>query len=441
MTGTLTEQTEILVIEGQHRLSGEVEISGAKNSALKLMAAAILTPYPVTLHNVPKLSDVAVMADVIRHLGVEVIQDGNSMHINAKNIITTEAPYELVSKMRASFLVLGALLARCGEARVAMPGGCSIGKRGIDLHIKGLKRLGADVITDQGYVEAKSSHLVGREILLDMPSVGATENIMLAAVFAEGTTIICNAAEEPEIQDLANFVNAIGGEIYGAGTSEITINGVDPAKMRGTEFTVVPDRIEAATYMVAAVATQGDVTLKNIVPNHLLSVIRKLDEMGANIERLGPNSLRVHFSGHVKPQNLITQPYPGFPTDNQALFMSLLSVADGASIINETLYENRFKMIGELCRMGAHIKQEGNVAAITGVKSLTGTQVKASDLRAGAGLIVAGLMAEGRTELYDIHHIDRGYENVVAKFQSLGAVISRVKMDTYQPPTLSETGR
>ena len=437
----MTEQTEILVIDGQHRLNGDVEISGAKNSALKLMAAAILTPHTVTLHNVPQLSDVTVMADVIRHLGVEVIHNGDCMIINAKSIHSTEAPYELVSKMRASFLVLGALLARCGEARVAMPGGCSIGKRGIDLHIKGLKRLGAEVQTDQGYVEAKASHLIGREILLDMPSVGATENIMLAAVFAEGTTIICNAAEEPEIQDLANFINAIGGEIYGAGTSEITINGVSHASMRGTEFTVVPDRIEAATYMVATAATQGNVTLKNVIPNHLLSVVRKLDEMGATIERLGPNTLRIQSSERLKPQNIITQPYPGFPTDNQATFMALLSVADGASIVNETLYENRFKMIGELCRMGAQIKQEGNIAAITGVKSLTGTQVKASDLRAGAGLIVAGLMAEGRTELYDIHHIDRGYENVVQKFQNLGAVISRVKMDTYQPPTLAETNR
>lgn len=420
------EKTEIIRIKGSKPLVGEVYISGAKNSVLKLMSAAILTPHPVTLHNVAQLTDVHVMAEVIRHLGVKVEQSGSTMMIDASEITTTIAPYDLVSKMRASFLVLGALLARSGHAKVALPGGCSIGKRGVDLHLKGLMALGAKIETDQGYVEAQAAKLVGRQILLDTPSVGATENIMLAAVLAEGTTTIINAAEEPEIQDLANFVNAIGGEVHGAGTSEITINGVSPKNMRGAEFTVVPDRIEAATYMCAAIGTQGKVTVHDLIPAHLTSVIRKLEDMGAVIQQEGPNSLTVSATGRLQAQNLVTQPYPGFPTDIQAPFMSLLAMAKGTSIITETLYENRFRHVGELLRMGAKIKQEGNIAAITGVKQLTGTQVQASDLRAGAGLIVAGLMAEGITEIFEIQYIDRGYERYIEKFSNLGATIEKV---------------
>ena len=426
---TSTEQTEIIRIKGGKPLVGEVYISGAKNSVLKLMSAAILTPHPVKLYNVAQLTDVQVMADVIRHLGVKVEQDGNTMTIDAKEITTTVAPYDLVSKMRASFLVLGALLARCGQATVALPGGCSIGKRGVDLHLKGLQALGAKIDTEQGNVQAEATRLVGRQILLDTPSVGATENIMLAAVLAEGTTTICNAAEEPEIQDLANFVNAIGGEIHGAGTSEITINGVDPKQMRGAEFTVVPDRIEAATYMAAGIGTQGKVVVHDVIPAHLTSVIRKLEDMGATITQDGPNTLIASSSGRLEAQNLVTQPYPGFPTDIQAPFMTLLSQAKGTSIITETLYENRFRHVGELIRMGAKIKQEGNIAAITGVKKLTGTQVEASDLRAGAGLIVAGLMAEGTTEIFEIQYIDRGYERYIEKFRNLGATIERASYD------------
>lgn len=432
-----TEQTEILVIEGGHRLTGEVSIAGAKNSVLKLMSAALLTPHPVTLHNVPELADVEVMADVIRYVGAQVEMTGNTMTIHTPEITSTEAPYELVSKMRASFLVLGSLISRMGEARVALPGGCSIGKRGVDLHLKGLQRLGASIETEQGYVDATASKLVGQQILLDMPSVGATENIMLAAVFAEGTTIICNAAEEPEIQDLANFVNAIGGDVHGAGTSEITINGVSPDKMRGTTFTVSPDRIEASTYMAGAIATQGDIIVHNIIPGHLTAMFRKFEDMGAELTLQSPNSIRVRSNGRLEAQNIITQPYPGFPTDTQAPFMALLAVANGISIITETLYENRFKHVGELVRMGAKIKQEGNIAAVTGVSKLVGAQVKASDLRAGAGLIIAGLMAEGQTEIHDLYHIDRGYDRFVEKWKGLGAHIERVFLEDQPKESLN----
>jgi UDP-N-acetylglucosamine 1-carboxyvinyltransferase len=419
--------SEKLVIQGGVPLTGQVTISGAKNSVLKLMAASLLTEEDVVLTNVPQLSDVNVMIEVVRHLGCKVKRSGNTLVLSAKGITSSTAPYELVSKMRASFNVLGGLLGRCHEARVSLPGGCSIGKRGVDLHIKGLQALGAEVEISHGYVEAKAKKLVGAEIHLDMPSVGATENIMLTAVLAEGSTIISNAAQEPEIVDLAHFLNALGADVSGAGTHEIIINGVP--SLHGAEYHVLPDRIEAATYMIAAAATRGDVLLENVVPAHFSSVVYKLTEMGSEISTPTPNSLRIKTSERLMAQNLVTQPYPGFPTDLQAPFMALLSVADGVSVLTETIYENRFKQVGELKRMGAQIQQEGDVAIISGVDTLYGAPVQASDLRAGAALVIAGLQAQGKTDILDIHHIDRGYELLVEKLRGLGATISRVSLE------------
>jgi len=433
--GSLQSQDK-LVITGGRPLHGIVSVSGAKNSVLKLMGAALLTEHPVELHNVPHLTDVMVMTDVLRHLGAKIDHQGDVMIINAKNINTTEASYELVSKMRASFIVLGALLGRFNEARVSLPGGCSIGKRGVDLHIKGLQSLGAEIQINQGYAEATASLLTGKEILLDTPSVGATENIMLAAVFANGATVISNAAQEPEITDLANFLNALGADVSGAGTNEIIINGVSKKDLGGTTYAVVPDRIEAATYMIAAAGTGGNVLLENVIPGHLNSVIRKLEDVGAEIITEGPNSLRVIGCDKLEAQNIVTQPYPGFPTDVQAPFMSLLTIADGVSIITETLYENRFKQVGELNRMGANIQLQGDIVVVTGVDELTGTQVKASDLRAGAALVIAGLQAQGVTEISELQYIDRGYEDLVGKLSGLEADIVRVSGES-QPAEAS----
>jgi UDP-N-acetylglucosamine 1-carboxyvinyltransferase len=430
--------THKLVIHGGNPLNGVVRLSGAKNSVLKLMAAAMLTPHPVVLRNVPQLADVQVMAAVVTQLGCQVTMDKDTMTLCAENITSIVAPYELVSKMRASFNVLGALLGRFGEAKVSLPGGCSIGKRGVDLHIKGLQALGADVQLNHGFVEAKAKRLQGADIVLDMPSVGATENIMLAAVFAEGQTRLSNAAQEPEIIDLVNFLNTIGADIQGGGTSELVINGTTLAAMRGTDYPVMPDRIEAATYLMAVVGTGGQVTIENCIPSHLQAVTHKLAEMGVAIETPEPNSLRIHRvpqSKRLQPTNIITLPYPGFPTDLQAPMMSLLTVAEGTSVMTESIYENRFKHIGELKRMGAQIQVESNAAIITGVPLLNGAPVQASDLRAGAALVIAGLMAHGTTEIHSLYHLDRGYEALETKFMALGAQIARVPAEiTDMPP-------
>ncbi|MBY0450402.1 MAG: UDP-N-acetylglucosamine 1-carboxyvinyltransferase [Cyanobacteria bacterium] len=424
---------EKFVIHGGQPLRGDVAISGAKNSVLKLMAASLLTPAEIILNNVPSLSDVDVMKDVIAYLGCEVSQNDNTVQLRARELTSVEAPYELVSKMRASFTVLGALLGRCGEAKVSLPGGCSIGKRGVDLHVKGLEALGAEIEINHGYVSAKAKALTGAEILLDIPSVGATENIMLAAVLAKGSTVISNAAQEPEILDLANFLNTLGADVNGAGTTEIVINGVKPESLTGATYSVVPDRIEASTYLMAAVATHGDVTLHNVFATHLSPIIYKLQEVGAEITTVSPNSLRVQCPERPKATNIVTLPYPGFPTDLQAPMMALLTTAEGVSIIKETIYENRFKQIGELKRMGAEIQQEGNVAVVTGVEALSGAQVRASDLRAGAALVIAGLQAHGTTEILDLHHLDRGYEALVPKLNSLGADMIRVPVEEDSP--------
>ncbi len=418
-----------IIIEGGKRLSGEVSIGGAKNSVLKLIAAALLVNDISVIHNVPNLTDVETMLEVINYLGAKTKynKEEKFIEIDATELNRNEACYELVSKMRASFVVLGSLLGRYKEAKVALPGGCSIGERRVDFHIKGLRALGAEVHIENGYVVAKASKLVGANIHLDMPSVGATENILLAAVLAEGSTRLQNAAQEPEIIDLANFLNSIGADVIGAGTSEIIINGVKPEDLKGTVYTTIPDRIEAGTYMAAVVATRGKAVIRNVFPNHLTFVTSKLMEMGADISIIEPFSMEVSCPDRPKAVNVVTQPYPGFPTDLQSPIMSICTIADGVSIITESLYENRFRQIPELRRMGADIEGDINHAIVKGVESINGTQVRASDLRAGASLIVASLCAQGVSEITNLSHIDRGYENFVEKFRGLNATIKRIE--------------
>ncbi len=420
-----------IVLEGGRKLKGEVTVSGAKNAALKLMAASLLLDDTCEIYNVPELTDVCTMTKLLKTLGADVDYNKSEQKvvINAANIDNIEAHYDFVSTMRASFIVLGSLLGRFNEAKVALPGGCSIGERRIDLHIKGLEALGAQVKIESGYVIARAKKLTGSKIYLDRPSVGATENIMLAAVLAEGATILSNAAQEPEIIDLANFINAMGGDISGAGTSEIIINGVKQEDLRPLSYTTIPDRIEAGTYIAAIVATRGKAVIRNIFPNHLSAVTSKVIEMGGKISILDPFSIEVSAGGKLGSVNIVTQPYPGFPTDLQSPFVSALAVSEGISIITENIYENRFRQLGELRRMGADVQQESNKAIIKGVRELTGAQVIATDLRAGAALIVAGLCAEGVSEVKDIHHVDRGYEKIVEKLSNLGANISRLELD------------
>lgn len=421
--------SEKLVIYGGNPLKGEVRVSGAKNSVLKLMAASLLTDEPVYLSNVPDITDVHVMMQVLEHLGAGASYDDGEMKLTSEDLKKYEAPFELVSKMRASFNVIGSLLGRYKKARVSLPGGCSIGKRGIDLHIKGLEALGATVEIKHGFVEAHADKLVGSDILLDLPSVGATENIMVAAVLAEGTTKISNAAQEPEIIDLADFLNAIGANVEGAGTNEILIHGVSAEDLHGAQFSVMPDRIESATYLLAAAATQGDVTVTHTRPNSYSSLTHKLSEMGAEISYPTPDQVHIKVTSRLKGQNVDTLPYPGFPTDLQAPMMSLLAISEGNSVVRETIYENRFRHVGSLKRMGAKIEQDGNIAIVTGVDCLSGAEVKASDLRAGAAMVIAGLVADGYTEISELHHLDRGYEKLEEKLTKLGANIKRVKSE------------
>ena len=424
--------TQKLRIIGNKTLKGEVSISGAKNAVLKLMAAAILAKGETTIYNVPELTDVSIMLEVINKLGAKTSYDieNKKLSIDATDLTGVIAPYELVSKMRASFIILGALMARCKEAVVALPGGCAIGERRVDFHIKGLESLGANIKIENGYVHAKAKKLVGTDIYLDIPSVGATENLMLASVTAEGSTRIQNAAQEPEIVDLANFLNTMGADISGAGTSDIIINGVKPEELHSIQYTTIPDRIEAGTYMSAIVATGGKGIIKNIYPNHLTFFTSKLIKMGANVKLIDPTSVEVSSNRKLTAVNIVTQPYPGFPTDLQSLAMAMLTIADGVSIITESLYENRFMQVPELRKMGADIHQERHHALVRGVKKLTGANLRASDLRAGASLIIAGLMAEGETNIENLHHIDRGYENFERKFSALGASIVRYEDDS-----------
>jgi UDP-N-acetylglucosamine 1-carboxyvinyltransferase len=415
-----------LLVEKSGPLVGSVKIKGAKNSVLKLMAASILGNETCTIESVPGLIDVEVMITLLEALGMTTDYDREKeiVAIHPAVDLKCEAPYELIQKMRASFLVMGPLLAKKGIAKVSMPGGCAIGARPIDLHLKGFQALGAEVTLGHGYIEAKADHgLVGTEIYLDFPSVGATENIMMAATMAKGLTLIQNAAKEPEITDLANFLNEMGANVKGAGTDTIRVMGVE--KLGGTRHQTIPDRIIAATYMVAAALTKGDITIENVVSSHVKPVTAKLREMGVTVED-DDDTIRVYTTGPLKAVDLTTLPYPGFPTDVQAQFMALLAVSEGTSVITETVFENRFRHVSEINRMGANIKIEGHSAVIQGVKELQGAQVKATDLRAGAALVLSGLIAEGITEVDEIYHIDRGYPQIEKDLVSLGAKIRRI---------------
>jgi len=412
-----------IVIEGGRPLVGTVKISSAKNAVLPVLAASLLTESQCIIEDAPELEDVKVMIEVLKSLGARAQREGDSIKITASEINSFEAPYDLVRKMRASFLVMGPLLARKGRARISVPGGCAIGSRPIDLHLKGFAALGAEIELGHGYVEAKSKKLTGSTIYLDFPSVGATENIMMAAALAEGQTTIENAAKEPEIIDIANFLNSMGAKIRGAGTDIIKIEGVK--ELSGISYTVIPDRIETGTFLVAGAITGGNILLENVVPEHLKPVIAKLIECGATITE-EPEGLRVIGNGRPMASDVKTMPYPGFPTDMQAQIMAYLSTALGTSMVIETVFENRFMHVEELKRMGAKIKIEGRSAVIEGVEKLSGAPVKATDLRAGAALILAGLAAEGTTKVMNTYHIDRGYVNIVEKLQNLGASIKKV---------------
>lgn len=411
------------MVEKSPPLKGNVRINGAKNSALPILAASLLGTEDIILEDVPKIKDVEIMCEVLRSLGAKVeICDKGIIKINSKDLNNHITRYDLMNKMRASLLVMGPLLTRLGKTKSSLPGGCAIGTRPIDLHLKGFKALGATVETEHGNIGAYADRLIGDKIYLDFPSVGATENIMMAATMAKGETIIDNAAMEPEIVDLQNFLNKLGADIKGAGTSTIKIKGVD--KLGGASHQIIPDRIEAGTFMVAAAITGGDVVVDNVITSHIKPVIAKLKEVGVEIIENG-DSVRVIGTDRLKAIDVKTLPYPGFPTDMAAQFMALLTICEGTSVVIETVFENRFMHVDELKRMGADIKIDGKSAIIRGIDNLTGAQVKASDLRAGAALILAGLIADGVTEISNIHHIDRGYVEIEDRFIQLGAKISR----------------
>jgi UDP-N-acetylglucosamine 1-carboxyvinyltransferase len=412
------------VVQGRTALQGSVRISGAKNSTLKLMSAALMIPAEVTLERVPRITDVSLMAEVLERLGASVKFEEDRLIIDASGELAEETPYELVIRMRASIQVLGPLMARLGRARVAMPGGDAIGSRPIDLHLQGLERMGAKFTSEHGYIEGRADRLVGTDVLLEFPSVGATENIIMAASIADGRTTIENAAREPEIQDLAVFLNEAGARITGAGTPSITIEGVD--SLGSVTHTIIPDRVEAGTYAIAAAATGGDVELVDLEPRHLELPLQKLEQAGAEVRRRA-DSVRVAMSGRPQSLDLVTLPYPGFPTDLQPPMMVLLSQANGSSILTENVFEARFLFVDELNRMGAHIRVEGHHAVIRGVDRLSGAPVRAPDIRAGAALVVGGLCAEGPTEVYDVGHIERGYEDFVDKLRALGSEITLVE--------------
>lgn len=416
-----------IVVEGGQRLTGEIQVSGAKNAALPLLASALLSTGPSTFKNVPVLNDVVTMGKLLRHLGCEV--DGEGEHVVTVNPAgerpsSLEAPYDLVKTMRASVLVLGPLVARYGRARVSLPGGCAIGARPIDMHLKGLEAMGARVTLEHGYVDVRADRLRGANIMCDVPTVTGSENLMMAAALARGRTVIENAAREPEVEELAIVLNKMGAHIQGAGTAVIQIEGVD--ELHPIEHTILPDRIEAGTFLVAAAITRGDVLVKDTRPEHLDAVLAKLRSCGVQVT-VETGGVRVRGGGDIHPVDVTTQPHPGFPTDMQAQFMVLACCARGQSVIKETIFENRFMHVSELGRMGADIHVDGRVAVIRGVERMSGASVMATDLRASASLVLAGLVAEGVTEVQRVYHLDRGYDRIERKLRAVGAHIKRVK--------------
>lgn len=427
---------ENFVIQGGNELFGEVNISGAKNAAVAIIPAALLADDVVRIENIPNISDVSLIIQILNSMGAGIkMINKNTIEIDSRNIACKPVPYELASHFRASYYLIGIMLGRFKSAEVAMPGGCNFGTRPIDLHIKGFQMLGAKVDLINGMVCAKADKLVGNSIYMDNVSVGATMNVMLAAVLARGLTIIENAAKEPHIVDLANFLNSMGADVRGAGTDVIKIRGVE--KLHGCTYSIIPDQIEAGTYMVAAAACGGDVLVKNVIPKHLESISAKLEEAGAEIIEYD-DAVRVTRFKELTKCNVKTMPHPGFPTDMQPQMAVLLSVAQGTSILSESVWDNRFQYVGQLHRMGANIQVDGKIAVIEGVKELTGVSVKATDLRAGAAMIIAGLVARGETTVENIQYIDRGYEDVVEKFSKLGANLKRVTVS--EPDTVIEAG-
>jgi len=414
---------EKFIVIGGKRLKGNVRVSGAKNAILPILAASLLTKGVSIIHEVPALLDVQVMKEVLTYLGARIKCDGSTVTVDGSKVGSLEISEDLMRKMRASNLVMGPLLGRFGRVKAAYPGGCAIGSRPMDLHLKGFAAMGASITEKHGYIIAETDCLQGTELHLDFPSVGATENLMMAATQARGQTIIRNAAKEPELVDLQNFLNSLGARIRGAGTDLIKIEG--PTELGSASHTVIPDRVEAGTYMVAAAITGGDIIILNVIPEHVEAVIAKLREAGVTVE-VGEDNIRVAGPPRLKPVDLKTLPYPGFPTDMQAQMMVLMTVADGTGVVSEAVFENRYKHVDELRRMGADIKIEGRVAIVKGIPRPSGTFVEATDLRAGAALVLAGLIAEDATVIENVWHIDRGYENLERKLSSLGARIMRV---------------
>ena len=412
-----------LAITGGVPLQGEVRVSGAKNAALPILCAALLTSEPLVLKNVPKLNDVRTMRSLLAQMGVHAEGDASALTLSAADIDWPLAPYEMVKTMRASILALGPLLARCGEARVSLPGGCAIGLRPVDQHIKGLQAMGAEIDLDHGYIDAKAKRLSGASFVFDVVTVTGTENLMMAATLADGTTVLDNAAREPEVVDLADCLNAMGARITGAGTDRIVIEGV--SRLSGATHAIMPDRIETGTFLVAAAATGGDVALTGARPDTLGAVLDKLTEAGV-APTIDGSTIRIKRNGRLKSVSMRTAPYPGFPTDMQAQLMALMTVADDAAMITETIFENRMMHVQELKRLGAAIEVEGNTAIVRGAQKLTAANVMATDLRASAGLVIAGLIAEGETVIDRIYHLDRGYERIEDKLSALGALIRRV---------------
>ena len=419
-----------LLISGGNRLEGDVKISGAKNAALPIVIASLLCEQPVSISNIPHLNDITTTITLLAQLGVAVeLDEKMTVNIDASTVDTLVAPYELVKTMRASILVLGPLLARFGRAEVSMPGGCAIGSRPVDLHLKGFEALGAKITVEEGYIIAEGKDLKGAKIFMDQVSVTGTENVMMAAVFAKGETVIENAAREPEVEDLANFINAMGGKISGAGTSEIRIEGVE--KLHSAHHHVIPDRIEAGTYLVAGAITQGDVCIKDVAVHTMDAILEKMQEAGVEITK-GDDWIRAKCNQRLNSINVRTDPYPAFPTDMQSQFLMMNCIANGTGLVTETIFENRFMHVSELQRMGADIKMQGNTAVVTGIEKLQGAPVMATDLRASACLVLAGLVGEGDTIIDRVYHVDRGYECIEEKFGQIGGQVRRLSAREYE---------